>query len=132
MKYLLDVNALMGLGFQGHAFHGAVEAWVHSLGRADLATCAITELGFVRVLAQIPDYEISVETAREMLISLKASSRVSFTFIADDLGIDRLPSWVKQAKQTTDGHLASLAKSHGGVLATLDGKIPGAFLIPAR
>jgi len=36
------------------------------------------------------------------------------------------------AKQTTDGHLAQLAKAKGAVLATLDGKIPGAYLIPAQ
>ena len=130
MKYLLDVNALMGLGFQGHEFHLPVESWVRSLGSADLATCSITELGFVRILSQIPDYEITVESAREMLALLKTASRVSFTFIIDDLGVDQLPSWVKQARQTTDGHLAALAKAHGAVLATLDKKIPGAFVIP--
>jgi predicted nucleic acid-binding protein len=131
VKYLLDVNALMGLGFQGHAFHFPVESWIRSLGRAELATCAITELGFVRILSQIPDYEITVESARDMLAMLKTTSRISFTFIVDDLGVERLPSWVKQAKQTTDGHLAALAKAHGAILATLDKKIPGAFVIPA-
>jgi predicted nucleic acid-binding protein len=130
VKYLLDVNALMGLGFQGHLFHFPIESWVRSLGRAELATCAITELGFVRILPQIPEYEITVESAREMLAFLKAASRVSFTFIVDDLGAQHLPPWVKQAKQTTDGHLAALAKAHGATLATLDKKIPGAFVIP--
>jgi len=132
VKYLLDVNALMGLGFSPHTFHDRVERWLKSMDRADLATCAITELGFVRILAQLPDHEISVKSAQEMLALLKATSRASFTFIADEHGIDRLPAWVKHPKQTTDGHLAALAKAHGAILATLDEKIPGAFVIPIR
>jgi predicted nucleic acid-binding protein len=129
--YLLDVNALMGLGFSKHVFHNRVESWLGSMDRIDLATCAITELGFVRILAQLPDHEITVESAQEMLALLKTTSRASFTFLVDDVGIDQLPKWVKNPKQTTDGHLVALAKAHGAMLATLDGKIPGAFLITA-
>jgi len=40
--------------------------------------------------------------------------------------------WVKTPKQITDGHLAQLAKANGAILATLDGRIPGAFLIPVE
>jgi len=129
--YLLDVNALVGLGFSKHVFHDQVESWLASMDRVDLATCAITELGFVRILAQLPDHEITVESAREMLALIKATSRASFTFLVDDMGIDKLPAWVKHPKQTTDGHLVALAKAHGATLATLDRKIHGAFLIPA-
>ena len=131
MIYLLDVNALVGLGFSKHVFHDQVESWLASMDRVDLATCAITELGFVRILAQLPDHEITVESAREMLALIKATSRASFTFLVDDMGIDKLPAWVKHPKQTTDGHLVALAKAHGATLATLDRKIHGAFLIPA-
>ena len=131
MRYLLDVNALMALGFSRHAFHDRIESWLGSMNQVELATCAITELGFVRILTQLPEHEITVEAAQEMLALLKAASRASFTFLVDDMGVDRLPKWVKTHKQTTDGHLAVLAKAHGAVLATLDGKIPGAFLVPA-
>jgi len=33
-------------------------------------------------------------------------------------------------RQTTDGHLRELAKRHFTTLATLDDKIPGAFVVP--
>jgi predicted nucleic acid-binding protein len=121
----------MGLGFSQHTFHNRIESWLESMDQVDLATCAITELGFVRILAQLPDHEITVESAQEMLALLKATSRASFTFLVDDVGVDLLPKWVKNPGQTTDGHLVALAKAHGAVLATLDRKIPGAFLIPA-
>jgi predicted nucleic acid-binding protein len=129
--YLLDVNALMGLGFSKHAFHDRIENWLESMDQADLATCAITELGFVRILAQLPDHEITMESAQEMLALLKVTSRLSFTFLVDHMGVDQLPKWVKKPGQTTDGHLIALAKAHGATFATLDRKIPGAFLIPA-
>jgi hypothetical protein len=48
---------------------------------------------------------------------------------ADDHDASHLPAWVKTPKQLTDGHLLKLASANGGVLATLDGKIPGAYLI---
>ena len=54
MKYLLDVNALVALGFIHHEFHGRVAAWIKHNEFPDLATCSITELGFVRVLSQAP------------------------------------------------------------------------------
>jgi hypothetical protein len=56
---------------------------------------------------------------------------VRFTFIPDDHDMSHLPSWVKFARQTTDGHLARLAKAKGAILATLDGRIPRAFQIPS-
>lgn len=47
MRYLLDVNSLIALGFVGHAFHDRVAVWMRKMaakGKPDLATCAITEL----------------------------------------------------------------------------------------
>jgi predicted nucleic acid-binding protein len=108
---------------------------VHTLaskGVLELATCSITELGFVRVLAQAPQYGFTVAHARTILLRLKTGNALKFTFIADDHDVSHIPAWVKTAKQTTDGHLAQLAKAKGATLATLDGRIPGAFLIPIQ
>jgi predicted nucleic acid-binding protein len=103
---------------------------VQSEQPAHLATCSITELGFVRVLAQTPGYDLAIGQARTLLLRLKESVSPQFTFINDSHDVSHLPSWVKTARQITDGHLAQLAKANGAVLATLDRKIPGAFLIP--
>jgi hypothetical protein len=135
MKYLLDVNALVALGFLEHEFHQRVALWVRRLaakGTPDLATCSITELGFVRVLAQAPQYGFTVGQACDLLQRLKAARAVNFTFIADGHDISHLPGWVKMARQTTDGHLVRLAAASGALLATLDRRIPEAFLIPAE
>jgi predicted nucleic acid-binding protein len=134
MKYLLDVNALVALGFLQHEFHERIARWVRSLaskGTPELITCSITELGFVRVLAQAPQYGFSVAQACTLLLRLKSSDVLRVTLIPDDHDVSHIPSWAKTAKQTTDGHLAQLARAKGAILATLDGRIPGAFLIPA-
>jgi uncharacterized protein len=132
MIYLLDVNALLALGFQQHEFHRRVALWVRAESPALLATCSITELGFVRVLAQTPEYGLAVGQARALLLRLKETDTVRFTFINDTQDVSQLPSWVKTARQVTDGHLADLAKAGGALLATLDRKIPGSFFIPER
>lgn len=130
MKYLLDVNALVALGFIHHEFHNRIAAWVQAQQFPPLATCSITELGFVRVLSQAPAYGFTVVQARSALLRLKKSAVLPFTFIADTHDISHLPAWVKTPKQTTDGHLVELASVSGAVLATLDEKIPGSYRIP--
>jgi len=133
VRYLLDVSALLALGFKEHEFFERGVAWVQTLspGKDEFVTCAITELGFVRVLSQqVPPCGLSVTDAKLALARLKASGDIGFAFLADDHGASRLPGWVKTSKQTTDGHLALLAKANGAVLATLDRSIPGAYLIP--
>lgn len=132
MTYLLDVNALVALGFLQHEFHRRVAAWVESTQPLLLATCSITELGFVRVLAQAPAYGLTVADARTLLLRLKQAKTPRFSFITDDNDVSGLPPWVKTARQVTDGHLAQLAIASGAILATLDAKIPEGFLIPAR
>jgi uncharacterized protein len=134
MRFLLDVNALVALGFFQHEFHGRVAHWVRALaskGVPELVTCSITELGFVRVLAQAPQYGFTVAHAQTLLLRLKKENTLKFTFVPDDHDVSHLPGWVKTAKQITDGHLAQLGKANGAILATLDGRIPKAFLIPA-
>jgi predicted nucleic acid-binding protein len=133
MRYLLDVNALVALSFIEHQFHRRVGIWVRVLGEegnSELATCSITELGLVRIVVRAPQYGFTVPQARAVLVRLKAKSTVNFTFIRDNHDVSQLPPWVSTTKQITDGHLAQLAKANGAVLATLDRKIPGSFLIP--
>lgn len=133
MKYLLDVNALLALGFYEHEFHQRMARWINHLasrGLPELASTAITELGFVRILCQAPQYGLEVGDAQTLLARLKTQRTIHWTFLADDLGVERLPRWAKSAKQLTDGHLAELAQAHGVMLATFDRGIPGVLAIP--
>ena len=127
MTYLLDVNALLALGFIEHEFHPRISAWMKAQRSPALATCPITELGFVRILSQTPPYGFTVAQAQSLLLKLKKSG--AFSFIPDSHDISRLPAWVKSPRQTTDGHLLELARANQAVLATLDARIPGAYRI---
>jgi predicted nucleic acid-binding protein len=128
MIWLLDVSALLAFGFTEHEFHPRVAAWVASEKSAAFASCPITELGFVRILAHTGPYGLPVAHARETLIRLKRAA--GFAFIPDDLDISHLPAWVRTSAQSTDGYLVQLARAHGATLATLDRKIPGSFVVP--
>jgi|SRR5215469_374458 len=130
MIYLLDVNTLVALGFMNHEFHERVAAWVQSVSSAQLASCSITELGFVRVLAQAPAYGFTVAQARTLLLRLKEARGSRFAFLGDKQDISCLPAWVRAPRQITDGHLSKLASANAAVLATLDENIPGSYLIP--
>src|SRR5580658_882738 len=127
---LLDVNVLVAFGVRNHQLHDRVSAWVQSGSYSSLWTCSITELGFVRVMAQTPSYGLNVEQAVALLARMKERPGLLMKFIDDDQEASNLPAWVKTGKQTTDGHLMQLAKAHDAMLATLDAKIPGAFVIP--
>lgn len=130
MNYLLDVNALVALGFINHEYHDRVASWIHSLDSARLASCSITELGFVRVLAQAPAYGFTVAQARTLLLRLKQAPAARLKFISDEHDVSHLPGWVRAPRQITDCHLGTLASANDAVLATLDENIPDSFLIP--
>jgi uncharacterized protein len=130
MIYLLDVNALVALGFLNHEFHARVANWVQSSSSKQLASCSITELGFLRVLSQAPAYGFTVAQARALLLRLKEERAARLAFIPDEHDVSHLPGWVKSPKQITDGHLSKLASAKGAVLATLDESIRGSYLIP--
>jgi predicted nucleic acid-binding protein len=130
MKYLLDVSTLIAFGLRTHQLHGRTATWVQSQSDATLLTCSITELGFVRILAQVPNSGLTVANSMELLLQMKADPVLRLIFVPDGNDISLLPGWVKYPKQTTDGHLVQLANTHGAVLATLDEGISGAYLIP--
>ena len=130
MIYLLDVNALVALGFMNHEFHRRLASWIQSAASPNLASCSITELGFVRVLAQAPAYGFTVAQARTLLLRLKEARISRLAFIPDEHDVSHLPGWVRAPKQITDGHLSKLASANGAVLATLDESIPGSYVIP--
>ena len=85
MIYLLNVSALLALGFANHEFHARFTAWLDRLakdGLPEFATCSITELGFVRILSQTGHYgiHIPVEEARRLLLRLKSSRFIGRLF----------------------------------------------------
>jgi predicted nucleic acid-binding protein len=128
VTYLLDVNALIALGITHHADHARVARWVRGLRGDLLASCPLTEIGFVRITCGGAGLVPDAVMARRLLARLKAAAGI--TLLADANGAADLPAWVLRPAQVTDGHLLALAAKHGARLATLDTGIRGAVLIP--
>lgn len=131
MRYLLDVNLLLALGHVRHVHHDRAMGWFAGLNPTEdsLGTCAITELGFVRVAVQA-GLQPDIFAAQQALAKMKASSQVPIELWVDGLGADRLPAYVRRPAALTDGHLLELARVQRARLVTLDVSIPGALLIP--
>jgi predicted nucleic acid-binding protein len=119
VKFLLDVNALLAWGHPDAADHVALHAWLRAHAADTLCSCAITELGFLRVSMQVFRYN-AVQAQREL-----HELRKKLEFLPD-LPAPKLPAWCKTHGRTTDAYLLQIAAYHGAQLATFDTGIPGA------
>ena len=123
MKYLLDVNALVAWSQQRAPHHDRFHSWAAARGFDELATCAHSELGFIRVSMQVFGDALS-----EVQAQLAAIKRQVGGFVAEAPS-PKLPAWSATAAKTSDGYLAQIAAAAGLTLATFDRSIPNAALI---
>ena len=122
MVGLLDVNVLVALLVPEHQHHAAATEWFTTeAGQHGWATCAVTELGVIRVCAQLPGGPWPPETTADRLLLLTAASR-EYVFWPDTVSPAAMAE-VRTAttgKQITDRYLLGLARRHGGRLITFD------------
>lgn len=127
MTFLLDVNVIVALLDQDHVFNAKAHHWFEEQGRADWATCPITENGVLRILghARYPNGPGSPAAVCDMMKTLCSSPGHSFwadkLSLLDFSGIDldRLGA----SARITDVYLLALAVQNGGRLATLDRRL---------
>ena len=117
MTYLLDVNALLAWEHGNSPHHAVFHTWARRVGRANLWTCAHTELGFLRVSMQVFGYSLAQATAA--LAELKQHAG-GFVEAAPS---PRLPAWASAAAKTSDAYLTQLARENKLRLATHDAGI---------
>lgn len=125
MKYLLDTNLLLALAWPNHEFHESAHSWWKKSPKR-WATCAITELGFIR-LSSNPAFARDAVTqyeAAELLDRLISLEQHEYW--------ERLPHLearqfrgIMGHKQVNDTYLLKLALLHRGKLATFDSGIRG-------
>ena len=113
MNWLLDVNIILASRWATHPEHQSAKAWLDSL--AGFYTCAVSELGFVRISLSSA-YGATWADVQESLKTLH--TRKGHKFLADDVKGTDAPE--TGSKDTTDAHLVALAMRHGLKLATLD------------
>jgi uncharacterized protein len=119
---LLDVNVLVALLVPEHLHHDAATIWLSARAATEgWATCTLTELGVIRVCAQLPGGGWDPQTTADRLLLLSAVARNS-EFWADSLSPATMPEVrsATTAKQLTDRYLLGLARRHGGRIVTFD------------
>lgn len=122
MVSLLDVNVLVALFVPEHEHHASAQEWfareavIHGW-----ATCAVTELGVIRVCAQLPGGPWPPEATADRLLLLTATSR-KYVWWPDVVSPVVLPEVraAATAKQVTDRYLLGLARRNQGRVATFD------------
>lgn len=125
---LLDVNLLVALFDPDHVHHELAHDWFADHHAGGWATCAVTENGFVRVLAN-PSYGAGVSRPAELVQRLRlfCASR-HHVFWADSISLQDKkifnPAFIRGHRQVSDVYLLGLAKKMGGSLATFDRTIP--------
>lgn len=122
MISLLDVNVLVALLVPEHEHHLLAQDWFAQEAAAHgWASSVVTELGTIRVYAQLPGGAWPPETTADRLLLLTATSR-EYVWWPDAVSPIMLPEVraAATAKQVTERYLLGLARKNGGQLATFD------------
>ncbi|HKY20891.1 MAG TPA: TA system VapC family ribonuclease toxin [Vicinamibacterales bacterium] len=132
---LLDVNLLVALFDADHPHHETAHDWFADSHAKGWATCALTQNGLLRILAN-PRYGATINRPADLLKHLtQFCASKHHVFWADSLSLtDRNifnPSLIQGHRQLTDIYLLGLAKKMGGSLATFDSGIPLSAVIGA-
>jgi hypothetical protein len=130
MIRLLDVNVLLALGWPQHVHHVRAIQWVDSergRGKLSIATCPLTQLGFLRISMNVKGYAADFESASALLTSLVQNKNFDHTFWPDDISIiaEKMRSDLGP-NQITDAYLVALAEKRADAsLVTFDQGIKG-------
>ena len=128
MAALLDVNVLVALLVPTHEHHALARRWVISRGASDgWATCPLTELGVIRVCAQIPLGSRPPRATADALLQVRVSSP-GHIFWSDAISPATMPELrqAETARQVPDRYPLGLARRYGGRLVTSDSGVAAA------
>lgn len=133
---LLDVSLLIALFDSDHVHHEAAHDWFADHHTYGWATCALTQNGFVRILAN-PRYPATVMyRPAELLQHLRQfCSSKHHVFWAESMSLTDTKIFnaalIRGHRQVSDVYLLGLAKKMRGYLATFDAGIPLGAVIGA-
>lgn len=127
MAFLLDINVLIARVDPDHEHHGRARRWLSEQGGAGLATCPLTENGFVRIYGH-PAYPGGPGSPAQALEELRVIRQMPcHRFISDTLSIDDPTAFHSLGgigpRQVTDLYLLALAARHRMEFATFNGNI---------
>ena len=122
---LLDTNVLLALAWPNHQHHALVHGWFRSEARHGWASCALTQLGFVR-LSSNPAYTpaaVPPQQAASLLRELLTHAKHRFW---PSPPAERSAIYLRTLghQQVNDAYLIEVARRQHGRLLTLDSKLP--------
>jgi uncharacterized protein len=123
---LLDVNVILALAWPNHQFHGQARSWFAARATSGWSTCALTQLGFIRISSN-PAFTPHAKTPQEAALLLASMTSAPGHRYLESLPepAHRSAGWQHVAghRQTTDAYLVHVARHHGIRLATFDGRM---------
>lgn len=122
--FLLDTNVLLALSWPQHVHHRRAHDWFRRIGAHAWASCAITQLGFVRISAN-PRITVAGVTPRAAVALLAEFAQMPGHRYLSDLPPVTTAALFSGRQllghgQVTDLYLLSLAMHHSCRLATMD------------
>lgn len=127
MTYLLDVNLLIALLWPTHEAHAKAQRWFAQNAHHGWATCATTEMGFVRIVSNRLFSRPSTSPTDALKVLGGNLDHPSHRFWTEDISVlDALAFCGKRLvghQQVTDAYLLGLAIHKRGKLATLDASV---------
>lgn len=122
--WLLDANLLIALTHAAHIHHAEAHAWFAAQPKRRWATCALTQLAFVRLTSnpKVVGHEITPAQATQALETMVAQAQHEYWPQAPEpLQMATLHSAALVGhRQVTDAYLLGLAAHQQQRLATLD------------
>jgi toxin-antitoxin system PIN domain toxin len=126
MRALLDVNFLVALAWKNHQFHPAARKWLERHERMGWATCAVTQLGFIRLSSQTSIFGEQAKTPEQARILLTHyTSHKNHVFLAELPGATDCHelSKIMGPNKVTDAYLVSVARFHHSRFVTFDQRL---------
>ena len=121
---LLDTNVLLALAWPNHQHHVQAHAWFAAHAKRGWATCAFTQLGFIRLSANPAYSSATVAPADAAALLQQWTQHPAHHFWASPPA-DSLAIYQRALghQQVNDAWLVEVARKNRGRLATLDTRL---------
>ena len=118
---LLDTNLLLALAWPNHQHHAKAHEWFAAHARRGWATCAFTQLGFVR-LSSNPAYSPDAVSPSDAAALLRQWTRHKAHQFWNSPAADAPAIYLRALghQQANDAWLVEVARKNKGRLVTLD------------
>ena len=122
---LLDANVLLALAWPNHQHHAVATRWFETEASTGWATCALTELAFVRLSSNraFSPYAVTPTKAAQLLSRLTAHSGHHYWPHLPPADSAAIYESCTGHQQVNDAYLLAVAARESGRLVTFDARI---------